>query len=459
MNKISTIRNNSLKFLLILSLVFSITIPIIQSDKTAALSGSSFQAGNIIDSSLFYRTNAMTTSQIQSFLNSKVPSCDTNGTKNSSRWYSAGNRYYTRAEWGQINGNPAPFKCLKSYTQANTPSIPADSYCPGNYTGGTKTAAQIIHDVSAACRVSQKAMLVLIQKEQSLITDDWPWKVQYTKTTGYGCPDSSLNTSVDANQNGCYDEYEGFFKQIYYAARQLRRYAKQPELFNFRSSKTSFIQYNPSSSCGGSNVFIQNSATAALYNYTPYQPNSAALSNLYGTGNNCSAYGNRNFWRIYSDWFGSTVATCSNNPESGREVYRLFSTKLARHYYTTFLCEANSLDAKTSYRLEGVAFMQPESSESNRLGVYRLKKSSKWFWTMDINERNNLVNNHGYTLQGTSFIALTSSSNNNQKLPVYRLYNKKTGGHIWTASVSERNRISSQGSWKYEGIAYYMLRN
>ena len=49
---------------------------------------------------------------------------------------------------------------------------------------------------------------------------------------------------------------------------------------------------------------LANAATAALYYYTPYQPNAAALANLYGTGDSCSAYGNRNFWRLYRDWFG-----------------------------------------------------------------------------------------------------------------------------------------------------------
>jgi hypothetical protein len=66
------------------------------------------------------------------------------------------------------------------------------------------------------------------------------------------------------------------------------------------------IQYNPSTSCGSSNVNIETSPTAALYTYTPYQPNQAALNNMYGTGDSCSAYGNRNFWRMFNDWFGST---------------------------------------------------------------------------------------------------------------------------------------------------------
>src|SRR5690606_3156716 len=28
-----------------------------------------------------------------------------------------------------------------------------------------------------------------------------------------------------------------------------------------------------------------------------------------GTGNSCSSYGNRNFWRIFTDWFGSTMVS------------------------------------------------------------------------------------------------------------------------------------------------------
>jgi len=33
---------------------------------------------------------------------------------------------------------------------------------------------------------------------------------------------------------------------------------------------------------------------------------------LYGTGDICSAYGNRNFWRDFNNWFGSTLAVFNN---------------------------------------------------------------------------------------------------------------------------------------------------
>ena len=283
--------------LLIIGSLFFSSISMLLPQQASALSGSEFRAGRIIDDPVFFDGNAMNVTEVQMFLNAKVPECDTNGTQFTTRWNGGAGRYYTRAEWGALNGNPAPYTCLKDYSE-NTPTRAADAYCSGTFFGGVKSAARIIDDVSRACSVSQKALIVLLQKEQSLITDDWPWAIQYRSATGYGCPDTAA----------CDEAYYGFFNQVYNAARQFQRYIHQANLFNFRSGQTAYVQFNPNAGCGGSNVFIENPATAALYNYTPYQPNAPALDNLYGTGDGCSAYGNRNFWRMFNDWFGTTQA-------------------------------------------------------------------------------------------------------------------------------------------------------
>src|SRR5690606_12807423 len=60
------------------------------------------------------------------------------------------------------------------------------------------------------------------------------------------------------------------------------------------------------SACGRGPVYVENIATAALYYYTPYQPNAAALRAGFGEGDGCSSYGNRNFYNYFTDWFGST---------------------------------------------------------------------------------------------------------------------------------------------------------
>ncbi len=255
-----------------------------------ALSGSEFQPGRIIDDALFYNGGTLDANTIQIFLNSKVPTCDTNGTQP----YGG----TTRAAYAASRGYSTPFTCLKDYSQ-DTPTKAAETGLCNQYNGGTKSAAQIIYDVGQACGVSQRAIIVLLEKEQSLITDSWPWSIQYRSATGYGCPDTAP----------CDAEYYGFFNQVYNAARQFKRYDRDSTLFRYRAYRDNYVQYHPNAACGGTNVYIQNRATAGLYNYTPYQPNAPALNNLYGTGDSCSAYGNRNFWRIYNDWFGGTLTS------------------------------------------------------------------------------------------------------------------------------------------------------
>jgi hypothetical protein len=256
--------------------------------RTNSLSGSQWKAGRIIDDAIFFNPNTMSATDIQNFLNAKVPVCDTNGTQP----YGG----TTRASYSISKGHPPPFICLKNFSQ-NVPAMAADAYCSSSISAGTKSAAQIIKDVSVACSVNPQVLIVLLQKEQTLVTDDWPWPIQYTAATGFGCPDTS----------SCDPSFSGFFNQVYYGARQYQRYAKQPGNYNFRGGQTANIYYNPSATCGYGSVYLQNQATAGLYNYTPYQPNQAALNNLYGTGNSCSAYGNRNFWVLFNNWFGPTT--------------------------------------------------------------------------------------------------------------------------------------------------------
>lgn len=277
------------------------------SSSAYALSGKDFNRTNIVDDTVYFDEGTMSVSKIQAFLNAKVPSCDTNGSKP----YGG----TTRKAYAASKGVKTPFTCLKNYSQSYS-SRAADAYC-GAIGGGTKSAAAIIYDVARECGINPQVLLVVLQKEQSLVTDDWPWPIQYRSATGYGCPDTAP----------CSSQYYGFFNQVYNTARQSKRYVIQADQFNYEAGRTSYVGYNPNASCGGTNIAVQNNATAVLYNYTPYQPNAAALNNLYGTGNSCSAYGNRNFWRMFNDWFGPTTGSYLVRTTSSNTVYLLSDNK------------------------------------------------------------------------------------------------------------------------------------
>jgi uncharacterized protein with LGFP repeats len=247
------------------TLVVGLTvIPLVASTESAdAQPWGDWDPGYIITDANFYAGGAMSATEVQAFLNSQVSTCT------------------------------AGYTCLKDFRQS-VPSMGANAYC-GGLSGGSMTAAQLIASVAQSCNISPKVLLVLLQKEQSLVTATSPSATKYAKATGFSCPDTAP----------CDPAFASFFYQVYYAARQFQVYRLRPDSFNFRAGGTYGILLNPNAGCGRKTVTIANAATAGLYNYTPYTPNAAAMANLYGTGDGCSSYGNRNFWRMWWDWFGN----------------------------------------------------------------------------------------------------------------------------------------------------------
>ena len=223
-----------------------------------------FDPGHIVSDDAFYDSAAMSEQEIQAFLESV--SC--------------------RPDEG--------VRCLADYTQTTTtqPAV-GGSHC-AEYRGGVRErASRIIAKAAVACGVSPRALLVLLQKEQSLLTR--PSVSGYERATGYGCPDTA----------DCDTKYFGFFNQIYNAAWQFRQYTEEPD--RQYQVGTVNVGFHPDAACGAAPVEIRNQATANLYNYTPYQPNAATLADP-DAGDACGAYGNLNFWRIWHRWFGDPEA-------------------------------------------------------------------------------------------------------------------------------------------------------
>jgi hypothetical protein len=261
------------KFTLPLLAFVAIFVGVVGVINAQPVAADGFDAGRIMDDGVFTDASSMNANDIQQFLNSKVPVCDTYGTQISE--FGGG----TRAQWGQANYGQSTFTCLKDYSENG------------------RSSAQIIYDTAQTYGINPKVLLVLLQKEESLVTDTWPLNIQYRSATGYGCPDTSV----------CDSQYYGLTNQITWSAKMFRAIINDsPTWYTPYILGNNYIQYNPDASCGGSTVNIVNRATQALYNYTPYQPNAATIAAGWGTAP-CGAYGNRNFYLYYTSWFGSTT--------------------------------------------------------------------------------------------------------------------------------------------------------
>lgn len=334
--------------------------------ESSAASLSGFKPGNIISDAVMSNYNSMSKDAIQQFLTKKNPCNNTNVAQ-----YQSLKNQYPHLDWHFENGH---FVCLSQ-----------ERFGDGNTIGQGQTAAEIIYQAAQDYKINPQVLLVLLEKEQSLITDTYPNSRQYQSATGYGCPDTAA----------CDSKYYGFKNQVRNAAALFRNvldkgYSAFPE-----KTKGVYVGYNPNSACGRSEVYIENRATAALYRYTPYQPNAAALNAGYGSGDSCSAYGNRNFYLYFTDWFGSTQVTVD-----GRQAI------LPDGDYSF-------INAKVANRALGVASSNAQVmdfSAQNQAERWRIKRNATGYYTIT-NLSNGQVLSTADSITNTTNVQ-TSAANN-----------------------------------------------
>ncbi|MCI1832258.1 MAG: hemagglutinin [Bifidobacterium sp.] len=235
-----------------------------QSNQTRLSSEYGFNPGNILSDGQLFTGNAMSRAEVQAFLDKQGASCSAK-------------------------------TCLRTVS-FDTDRQSGDGLC-ADYAGAKhESAATIIDKTSKACSISQKVLLTMLQKEQHLVSSTQPTDFQFKAAMGLSCPDDGH----------CDSRYAGFARQVYGAAKRYRYYQAHESEYAYHAKALNYVRYHPQASCGGSMVYIENTATALLYIYTPYQPNVAALRAGAGEGDSCSSYGNRNFAIIYHSWFGDS---------------------------------------------------------------------------------------------------------------------------------------------------------
>ncbi|MSU76440.1 hypothetical protein EXS54_03155 [Patescibacteria group bacterium] len=200
----------------------------------------------IIDDNVFLNSGTMSVQDIQNFLIIKEPNC----------------------------GNGL---CLRAYSE------------------GGRSAAQIIYDSTVPIGLNPRVILSTLQKEQSLITNQAPSQSAINFAMGYGCPEGP----------GCDPAYIGFNNQVSLGSRLLRAGAAR----NCGDNNT-LPGWNTNAkwhagntlAVDGRDTYMGSCATGSLYNYTPHRPDSAYR----GATNGTLYYGNYNFIKNYTAWFGST---------------------------------------------------------------------------------------------------------------------------------------------------------
>lgn len=139
--------------------------------------------------------------------------------------------------------------------------------------GKIKNAAEIIYRSANDYKISPKFILVLLQKEQSLIETASPSQYQLDWATGFArCDDAVLCSPENVA------EYQGFAKQVDRAVWRQRYYIENAYKDWLKSANSTY-------DIDGYKITPINQATANLYSYTPHY------------------HGNYNFWVIWNRYF------------------------------------------------------------------------------------------------------------------------------------------------------------
>ncbi len=167
--------------------------------------------------------------------------------------------------------------------------------------GTRKYVSDIIFEASRNYQINPKFLLVTLQKEQSLITDDTPTQRQLDWATGYAVCD------------GCYisdpkvQKYKGVGKQIDGAAGVIRWYYDNQDRPMVKKKDTPIRIDN-------TDVTPSSWATAFLYTYTPH------------------LHGNANFWRIWNTWFSQVYPNGTLLQSISSSSYWLIDNGLRREF-------------------------------------------------------------------------------------------------------------------------------
>ena len=275
---------------IIITLVVSIIYQFTRQDNSVNLppeprmppvSSQGFDETNLISGSEFTRWDSLSSQQIQAFITDWGYGCRSGKTEKMPK----DTGIYNPGSGEDKQSQSVP--CLKDY-RGVLAAHDADRFCSRAVQGGENlTAGQIIAQVSRACGINPKAILVTLQKEQGLITASSTRLTprRYQIAMGYACPD----------HKACDSQFYGFGTQVYYAARQWRRYQLNPQDYDVVAGKAVTLGYGPDSRCGSKKIVPQNWATAALYNYTPYLPSSDALA---GLNDECAQPGESKFLSV-----------------------------------------------------------------------------------------------------------------------------------------------------------------
>ena len=238
---------------------------------TPAADTSAFRPGNIITDAVFYDAGAMNAAQVQAFLTQQGRNCT------------------------PASGGPA---CLKSYRH--------DDADPGR---GRLLPGPLHRRHERDRRGDHRQGRRRLRDQPAGHPRHAPEGDQPGHAGGADRaplrPGDGLRLRGQQN-GGAAPYYPGLFKPDLLRGQAVQAVRRQPGQLRPRPGIVNNVRFHPNTACGSRRSDREQGDRGPVQLHALPAQRRPALAAGYGIGNSCSAYGNRNFWLYFTDWFGST---------------------------------------------------------------------------------------------------------------------------------------------------------
>lgn len=159
--------------------------------------------------------------------------------------------------------------------------------------------------------------------------------------------------------------------------------------------------------------------------------------------------GDEHIWNAFKAELTASASVSKPKPTyytaNAHAVFRAYNPNSGEHVFTADLKEANSL-MDAGWKNEGIGW-----HESGNTKIYRMYANNEHVYLRADDEYAGL-DIAGWKGEKVAFLA--SDKPGDGLYPVFRLYNKSGGHHMYTISDKERDNLVKSG-WTLEGVAFY----
>lgn len=196
--------------------------------------------------------------------------------------------------------------------------------------------------------------------------------------------------------------------------------------------------------------------------------NGYVIGTLYGGSSTCAAIASPDFYSRFDVAFNAAIKDwlAADKPPSGGTsgrvpVYRFYNLAGLEHFYTSNVGERDLLMKQyaSTFVYEGVIFYTYPVQGADLFPLYRMVDSARkiHLYTASPVERDaQLQRFPSMSVEGTAWWGRAAPGNG--AMPVYRFFNRQTGGYFYTTSAAERTHINANLTQQYleEGIGFYV---